>query len=389
MRCSQSARYPTTAVHSSQTPTLTSMLPDVLPNIFSRLPVSDLLTFSRLNKEARQASETLLMPKAIGLFDNFNVDEYQDSLERLAAFFRNGCAGISDENWLALLNKTAAQGIDRELFEVLLFAFAADDIALPAIPALPKLHQKPSVQTSYGEVIPDRGFESRRSAARKLIFQIGAREMFDVARCNNDPTANKRSVVERRGWTKLTAVFKECVTAAQVWLLSTIQPSVFDAPEIHLAFEELVIAHIAKLAKDRDFVFPPDDYSRNQLDGYYTVLADFYTYAPAVGERACFVSMFSERQSNFPDYFPWKESTPGTCKFVFRLLAAEIRENKARPEARSSVIESSALRRFITRKELDHFARNLNSRMDRGMTLENAVGKWLDDSRADGKCAIS
>lgn len=119
------------------------------------------------------------------------------------------------------------------------------------------------------------------------------------------------------------------------------------------------------------------------------VLADFYTYAPAVGERAGFVSMFSERQSNFPDYFPWKESTPGMCKFVFRLLAAEIRGNKARPDARSSVIESSALRRFITRKELDHFARNLNSRMDRGMTLENAVGKWLDDSRADGKCAIS
>ena len=131
MRYSQSVQYPTAAVHSSQTPTLTSMLPDVLPNIFSRLPVSDLLTFSRLNREARQASATLLMPKAISLFDNFNVDEYQDSLERLAAFFRNGCAGISNANWLALLNKTAAQGIDRQLFEVLLFAFAADDIVLP------------------------------------------------------------------------------------------------------------------------------------------------------------------------------------------------------------------------------------------------------------------
>ncbi len=389
MHCSQPVQYSPSSVHSSLTPTLTSLLPDVLPNIFSRLPVSDLLTFSRLNKEARHASATLLLPRAISLFDDFNVDDYSDSLKKLAAFFRKGCPGISEENWLVLLNTTAARAIDRQLLEVLLFAFAADDVALPTIPTLPQLHEKPSVRTSYGDWIPDRHFESRRSAARNFIVQIGALEMFHVARCNNNPTANNRSVVERRGWTKLTAVFEECSTAAQVSLLSKIQPAPWHAPKIHLAFEELVIAHIGKLVKDGDFVFAPDDYSKEQLDAYYTALAEFYTFTHCVGERACFVSMFSKRQSNFPDYFPWKDSTPGISKFVFRLLAAEIRGNKATPEARTSVIEALALRRFITREELDHFARNLNARMDRGMTLENAVGKWLDDSLAAGKCAIS
>lgn len=389
MRCSQSVQYPTAAVHSSQTPTLTSMLPDVLPNIFSRLPVSDLLTFSRLNREARQASATLLMPKAISLFDNFNVDEYQDSLERLAAFFRNGCAGISNANWLALLNKTAAQGIDRQLFEVLLFAFAADDIVLPTIPALPEPHEKPPVRTSYGDLIPDRNFDRRRAAARKFIFQTGATEMFDVARCNKNPTTNTRSLAERRGWTKLTAVFKECETSAQVRILLNIRPAAWDAPDIHLAFEELVIAHIGKLVKDKDFLFAPDDYSVKELDAYYTVLADFYTFTPSVGERACFVSMYATRQSNFPDCLSWKDSTLGTCNFVFRLLAAEICGNRATPDAQSCVIKSLALRRFITGKEFDHFVKALNARMDRGMTLENAVSKWLDDNRAAGKCAIS
>lgn len=389
MRCSQSAQYLTAPVHSSQTPTLTSLLPDVLPNIFSRLPVSDLLTFSRLNKEARHASATLLMPRAISLFENFNVDDYRDSLKRLATFFRKGCPGISDENWLVLLNTTAARAIDRQLLEVLLFAFAADDVALPTIPTLPELPGKPSVRNCYGDLIPDRNFESRRSAARNFIVQTGALEMFDVARCNNNPKANNRSVVDRRGWTKLIAVFEVCSTAAQVSLLSNIQPAPWHAPEIHLAFEELVIAHIGKLVKDGDFVFAPDEYSRKQLDAYYTALADFYTFTPSVGERACFVSMFAKRQSNFPDYFTWKDSTPGICNFVFRLLAAEIRGNKASPDTRSSVIEPLALRRFVNPEELDHFARNLNARMDRGMTLENAVGKWLDNSRGDGKCAIS
>lgn len=389
MRCSQSVQYPTAAVHSSQTPTLTSMLPDVLPNIFSRLPVSDLLTFSRLNREARQASATLLMPKAISLFDNFNVDEYQDSLERLAAFFRNGCAGISNANWLALLNKTAAQGIDRQLFEVLLFAFAADDIVLPTIPALPEPHEKPPVRTSYGDLIPDRNFDRRRAAARKFIFQTGATEMFDVARCNKNPTTNTRSLAERRGWTKLTAVFKECETSAQVRILLNIRPAAWDAPDIHLAFEELVIAHIGKLVKDKDFLFAPDDYSVKELDAYYTVLADFYTFTPSVGERACFVSMYATRQSNFPDCLSWKDSTLGTCNFVFRLLAAEICGNRATPDAQSCVIKSLALRRFITGKEFDHFVKALNARMDRGMTLEIAVSRWLDDNRAAGKCAIS
>jgi hypothetical protein len=389
MHCSQSAQYSPSSVHSCLTPTLTSLLPDVLPNIFSRLPVSDLLTFSQLNKEARHASATLLMPRAISLFDNFNVDDYRDSLKRVAAFCRKGCPGISDENWLALLKTTAAGAIDRQLLEVLLFAFAADDVALPTIPTLPELREKPFVGTSYGDLIPDRAFEIRRSAARNFIVQTGAQEMFDVARCNNNPTANNRSVVDRRGWTKLTAVFEECSTATQVSLLSNIQPAPWHAPEIHLAFEELVIAHIGKLVKDGDFVFAPEDYSRKQLDAYYMALADFYTFTPCVGERAFFVSMFSKRQSNFPDYFPWKDSGPGTCNFVFRLLAAEIRGNKTSPETRSSIIESLALRRFITREELDHFARNLNARMDRGMTLEIAVGKWLDDSRAAGKCAIS
>lgn len=389
MRCSQSVQYPTAAVHSSQTPTLMSMLPDVLPNIFSRLPVSDLLTFSRLNREARQASATLLMPKAISLFDNFNVDEYQDSLERLAAFFRNGCAGISNANWLALLNKTAAQGIDRQLFEVLLFAFAADDIVLPTIPALPEPHEKPPVRTSYGDLIPDRNFDCRRAAARKFIFQTGATEMFDVAPCNKNPTTNTRSLAERRGWTKLTAVFKECETSAQVRILLNIRPAAWDAPDIHLAFEELVIAHIGKLVKDKDFLFAPDDYSVKELDAYYTVLADFYTFTPSVGERACFVSMYATRQSNFPDCLSWKDSTLGTCNFVFRLLAAEICGNRATPDAQSCVIKSLALRRFITGKEFDHFVKALNARMDRGMTLENAVSKWLDGNRAAGKCAIS
>lgn len=389
MRCSQSVQYPTAAVHSSQTPTLTSMLPDVLPNIFSRLPVSDLLTFSRLNREARQASATLLMPKAISLFDNFNVDEYQDSLERLAAFFRNGCAGISNANWLALLNKTAAQGIDRQLFEVLLFAFAADDIVLPTIPALPEPHEKPPVRTSYGDLIPDRNFDRRRAAARKFIFQTGATEMFDVARCNKNPTTNTRSLAERRGWTKLTAVFKECETSTQVRILLNIRPAAWDAPDIHLAFEELVIAHIGKLVKDKDFLFAPDDYSVKELDAYYTVLADFYTFTPSVGERACFVSMYATRQSNFPDCLSWKDSTLGTCNFVFRLLAAEICGNRATPDAQSCVIKSLALRRFITGKEFDHFVKALNARMDRGMTLEIAVSRWLDDNRAAGKCAIS
>lgn len=389
MRCSQSVQYPTAAVHSSQTPTLTSMLPDVLPNIFSRLPVSDLLTFSRLNREARQASATLLMPKAISLFDNFNVDEYQDSLERLAAFFRNGCAGISNANWLALLNKTAAQGIDRQLFEVLLFAFAADDIVLPTIPALPEPHEKPPVRTSYGDLIPDRNFDRRRAAVRKFIFQTGATEMFDVARCNKNPTTNTRSLAERRGWTKLTAVFKECETSTQVRILLNIRPAAWDAPDIHLAFEELVIAHIGKLVKDKDFLFAPDDYSVKELDAYYTVLADFYTFTPSVGERACFVSMYATRQSNFPDCLSWKDSTLGTCNFVFRLLAAEIRGNRATPDAQSCVIKSLALRRFITGKEFDHFVKALNARMDREMTLEIAVSRWLDDNRAAGKCAIS
>ena len=365
------------------------MLPDVLPNIFSRLPVSDLLTFSRLNREARQASATLLMPKAISLFDNFNVDEYQDSLERLAAFFRNGCAGISNANWLALLNKTAAQGIDRQLFEVLLFAFAADDIVLPTIPALPEPHEKPPVRTSYGDLIPDRNFDRRRAAARKFIFQTGATEMFDVARCNKNPTTNTRSLAERRGWTKLTAVFTECETSAQVRILLNIRPAAWDAPDIHLAFEELVIAHIGKLVKDKDFLFAPDDYSVKELDAYYTVLTDFYTFTPSVGERACFVSMYATRQSNFPDCLSWKDSTLGTCNFVFRLLAAEICGNRATPDAQSCVIKSLALRRFITGKEFDHFVKALNARMDRGMTLEIAVSRWLDDNRAAGKCAIS
>lgn len=391
MHCSQLTQYSTTPVHSAETITLTSLIPDVLPNIFSRLPVSDLLNFGRLNKEARQTCATLLIPEAIRLFDDFNVDDCQNSLARLGAFFRNGCANITDQNWQALLNKTAANGIDHQLLEVLLFACTPENIVAPTIPALLKLQEEPSTEDSPWDSFTDPEYDSCRYAARESVFQISAMEMFEVARCNNNPTTSSRSIVERRGWTKLTALFEECNTDSQVRILSCIQPRNDDASAIHLAFEELVIAHIRRLEEDRGFVFGPENYLKECVDAYHTVLADFYALAPAAGERACFLSIFSKSPSNFPYFLHWKKSTRGTSTFAFRLLAAEIRGNKSnklQSRAQSFDIEKLALPTFISRKDLDHFAKKLNARMDRGMTLEHAVSKWLDDSAA-GKCAVS
>jgi hypothetical protein len=74
---------------------------------------------------------------------------------------------------------------------------------------------------------------------------------------------------------------------------------------------------------------------------------------------------------------------------MFRLLAYEARKDQtADIEAWSNPAKDKVLKKFITQKELNHFVKKLNSRMDREMPLELAVSKWIDENQEPGKCVI-
>jgi hypothetical protein len=75
---------------------------------------------------------------------------------------------------------------------------------------------------------------------------------------------------------------------------------------------------------------------------------------------------------------------------MFRLIAIEARKDKpADMEAWSNPVADKALKMFITRKELTHFVKKLDARMDQDMRLEDAVSMWIDENRNAGSCVIS
>jgi hypothetical protein len=200
-------------------------------------------------------------------------------------------------------------------------------------------------------------------------------------------------LVERPGWKKLVGLFAQCDADAQIKLLLAVRPSIYDKVQINHAFEELVAEHIVSLTKDRFFIIHFGDYTDDLINDYLNSLADCFALAPSPGEPAYLVSLITREHPTSPLLLawlmPWKNYLRGQCNLVFRLLAAEIRGNKAIDKDGFKPIESQALKGFINPKELARFTQKLNTRMDHGMQLENAVSLWLDENTAPGKCVVS
>lgn len=370
---------------------LTTLPADVMPNIFNRLsPATDFFGLACTSKEVHCLVQPWLRDQAIHILDTFNPEFLERSINRLTPLFRTGCLHIFDQAWLDMLTRARDKAIDRELIETLLVSFAADDTKLPKLPTMPKPQEIAAVAYPHPYPLEEDHSAWNRTFATKVIVEAGISEMMEADRYVTDPTLKTRQVSKRPGWERLVEIFMQIDICDQIKLLLRVQVREFDNANILLAFEELVAAHLTTLIATDCFIFPPDDFRAEEIDRYYNVLADVYTLAPSQGENSFFHSLSKKNSfSWFPDFLHWKENWRGPCNLMFRLLAYEARKDQtADIEAWSNPAKDKVLKKFITHKELNHFVKKTNSRMDRGMRLELAVSKWIDENQDPGKCVI-
>jgi hypothetical protein len=366
-----------------------TMLPaDVMPNIFNRLSATDFLRLVYTTKKVYFLAQPYLRDLATRKLDAFEPESLDASIRRLAPLFRTGCLHISGEAWLDLLKKAGNAGIDRELIETLVFSFAPDDTKLPTLPILQE-----TAPVAYPFMYPwdTDHLALNRESAMRTICENGLAEMIGVEMQNTDCAATTRQLSLRPGWKGLVKIFGQLDICDQIKSLASIRVGPSSGENILLAFKKLSAPHLAALVAADNFIFSPDDFREEEIDCYYNALANVCTLPPAPGKDSFLLSLCKKNSfSWFPGFLPWRENWRGPCNLMFRLLAIEARKDKpADIEAWSNSVKDKALISFITQKELNHFVKKLNNRMDHGMRLELAVSEWIDENREPGKCVIS
>lgn len=373
--------------------TLTALPQDVMPNIFERLPASNFFALACASKQVCRLVEPWLRSEAERKLGAFSPASLKNSIQNLAPLFRTGCHHISEVAWLKLLKAAADSGIDSDSIEMLLFAFATDDTKVSKLPTLPKFRTLSEFMRPYGTPgfwTVDMEPQTKNIDQMANIFILSVEEMIKAERSRGGLAEKTRQLSDRRGWKILTRIFSEFDSVRQKGLLLQVKPFKSDSAAIHLAFDELVAAHLTSLNRLPWFVFYPADFPYGEIENYSNMLADVYSLTPPQGGTSYLLSLCKDGLRHFRANIPWRRHSCGLAKLMFRVLAYEIRRNRTLGLAdHADDLQSVIVKSFITPKELNHFTSELNSRMDRGMRLETAVDQWMDEMTNPGECVIS
>ena len=359
------------------------MLPDdVLPNIFSRLPASDLFTLASVSKQVQHLIHALL-PDATGReFRALSLHNPGDFVQRLAALLRLGSHYISNEDWTNFLQAVKGSNIDRKLVVDLMLSLAPRDAVIRDHPDTLAISGHHSYQTNNPEFAA-------------LICAAGMKHLMREERLGGAENAQPIQLSNRPGWKRLVGLFRIFSPADQMNVLLQIKPRELDGENMGLAFDELVDMHLANLVKLGGFSYtnpwlwqePPA-----KRDAYFDILSSAYSMAPSPDRVTYFQD--SNMCLGTPPFGlgkgPWRQHTPAHCRFVFRLLAYETRTNLAQNlKTFSNAIRNEVEFDFLTEAEFSYFTKKLNVRVDQGMLLEDAVSKWIDENRGADSCVIS
>jgi hypothetical protein len=364
--------------HDSALMTLPS---DVLPNIFSRMPVSDLFASANVSKQVQHVTQALL-PEATGReLHALTLDEPRDFEDRLAVLLRVGGHHITDEDWTDFLQAVESSKIYQRLVVVLLLSLARQDAAL---------RKHPGTTAIAASRIESCQIEHSKDAT--LICAAGMKQLMHLERLGGNTTAKPIQLSTSHGWKQLVDLFKMLGSVAQVNLLLQVRPREKDGENIRLAFDELVDMHLASLVESGGFPFmdrllwqePP------KRAAYFDILADAYTMARSPEQVSYFQEMRLGSSPHGLVSGPWRQDMREHCRFVFRLLAYETRTNLDNNQDRgSNAIQRAVVPVFLGKAELKDFTAKLDVRIDRGMLLEDAVDMWIEENRNAGKCVIS
>lgn len=370
--------------------TLTTLPEDISPQIFGRLPVSSFFSLACTSKQAYCLVEPMLRCEAGTRLGKFSPALLKESVQVLAPLLRTGFHHISKDAWRQLFEVAANKEIDGDLMEMLLFSFAADDEMLEKLPLFEKLsgymrhHQQFMGRNAYKE------WPKYIAHQNAEIFTLSVEEMIKAERLKGGLVGKRRQLSDRRGWKIATRIFSQFDFPRQQKLLLQLKPDKSDSINIHLAFEELVVAHLASMKSFPSFIFWPDDSRQGEIKSYSDMLADVYSLTSPQGETSYIMALCKNKRLSLPANVSWKKLLPEPSKLLFRLLAYEIRKNQTSGlTGRTNDLQSCVVKSFITPKELEQFSRGINSRMDQGMPLEAAIDKWMEEIPEPEKCVIS
>jgi hypothetical protein len=370
--------------------TLTTLPEDISPQIFGRLPVSSFFSLACTSKQAYCLVEPRLRCEAETRLGKFSPALLKESVQVLAPLLRTGFHHISEDAWRQLFEAAANKEIGGDLMEMLLFSFAADDEMLEKLPLFEKLsgymrhHQKFIGRNAYKE------WPKYIVDAEQFYFSISREEMIKAERLGCVLVGKRRQLSDRRGWKISTRIFSQFDVALQQKLLLQLKPADKNNVHINLAFEKLVVVHLASMKSFPPFIFWPNASRQGEIESYSDMLADVYSLTSPQTETSYLIALCKNGLYSLPANVSWRKLMHGPAKLLFRLLAYEIRNSQAPdPTGRVNNLQSRFVKSFITPAELDHFSREINACRGRGVALETAVDEWMNENHEPEKCVIS
>jgi hypothetical protein len=353
---------------------------DVLPNIFSRLPVSDLFAWASVNKQVQHSMQALLAEAAAQELRALCLDKPGDVVERLSVLLRRGGHHVSNEDWTNFLR--GFPFIGQLLFVALLETLARPEAAIRRHPD--------TIESAHHRVHPGKFYDLKFAT---LHYAAVIKQLMRVERMGSIDNAKPVQPSTRHDWKQLFDIFRIFSPSAQIELLLHVKPREMDGENSGLAFDELVAIHLDFLAKPDSFA----DTNRLLWQGppakraaYFDILSNAYKMARAPDQPTYFQEICLSKTYVGLAPKPWREDTPEHCRFVLRLLAYETRTNLVRnPKTFTHAIKSQVEGSFLSWLELIDFNKTVNVRIAQGMRLEVAVNMWIDENRNAGSCVIS
>jgi hypothetical protein len=369
---------------------LTTLPGDIYPQIFERVPVSSFFSLICTSKQAYCWVESRLGCVADTKLDTFSPATLKKSVKQRAPLLRHGTYHISEGAWEKLCRAAANNAINGDILEMLLFSFAAEDDVLEKLPLFPKLAGFLRLYLPQRLMNKNNDIEKMDTDRIAEICILSVKAMIKAERLRCDLAGKIRQLSDRRGWKIATRIFSEFNVPRQKELLLQLKPDKSASANIHHAFEKLVVVHLAAMKSFPSFLFWPNPSLPGEIKSYSDMLADVYSLPSPQSETSYLMALCKNEGLRLSANVSRSMLLPEPCKLLFRLLASEIRKNQTPgPTGRANDLQSCVVKSFITPKELEHFSRRINSRMDQGVRLEIAVDEWMNEIPELEKCVIS
>lgn len=361
-----------------------AMLPnDVLPNIFSRLPTSELFALASVSGQMQHMVRAQLGDATRRELLRLTPTPAGDFVEPLCALLSAGAQHIAEEDWTKYLQSAGDAGISPLLLQALLLSLATEDAALRKHPdTLAAASQK-----KYSSLINGWGCVVRVCAAgMKQLMRLEARR--------NPGDAQPVQLKNSRGWQYLVELYQPLFPVSQLRLLLSVRPQALDREGNRRAFDGLVANHLANMLESNNFF----EISARVLKepeicaAYFKLLSDACAVAPPGSDITYFQKICGKRAGGLVSGH-WKNDTPEHCNFVLRLLAYETLANLARDSNGgtrwSNAIWSHVRPDYLSHLEFEDFSETMKDCINREMRLEDAVSLWITENLVGSRCVIS